>query len=132
MEAYSLVVQDLVLPNWHDSGLGDARDIDLLRDSFLLKYLGDHPEDKSHIEMQLLKILNDMVAQYYLQDLKCTRTNQVHSRRLCNHSAYGGSLVLSKSADSFRSVLRDFESVADFYDLKLMSNQLSWLRSLHF
>jgi DNA polymerase epsilon subunit 1 len=123
---YSLVVQDMILPHWNTS-----RDLDLLRDSFLLRYLNQHPEDKSQIEMQILKTLNEMIDQYYLQDLRCKRTNQVHSRRLCNHSAYGGSLLLSKSAESFRSLLEDFQSVADFYNFSLMANQLSWLRSLH-
>mmetsp|Transcript_41342 Transcript_41342/g.87963 ORF Transcript_41342/g.87963 Transcript_41342/m.87963 type:complete len:231 (-) Transcript_41342:64-756(-) len=124
LPAYTLVLPDLILPQWNES-----RDVDLLRDTVLLKYLQEHPEDKPCIEMQLLEALNELVAQYYLQDLKCKRTNQVHSRRLCNHSTYGGSLVLSKSAEAFGRVLRDFSAVAEYYDMKLMTSQVSWLMS---
>ncbi len=92
-----------------------------------LRYLQEFPEDKPCVEVQLMDALSELVAQYYLQDLKCKRTNQVHSRRLCNHSTYGGSLVLSKSAEAFARVLRDFSAVAEYYDMKLMANQVSWL-----
>ena len=119
---YSLIVQDLILPQWND-----ARDVDLLRDDLLLKYLREYPEDKGQIEMHLLKSMNELMTQYYLQDLKCKRTNQVHSRRLCNHSVYGGNLVLSKSKEHFQQTLKDLRVVAEFYDFKLVTFQLSWL-----
>ena len=62
-----------------------------------------------------------------MQDLRCQRTNQVHERRLCNHSSYGGGLALSKPGGGLRDVIGDFKSVADFYGLALLSEQLSWL-----
>ena len=74
-----------------------------------------------------MKSMNELMTQYYLQDLKCKRTNQVHSRRLCNHSVYGGNLVLSKSKEHFQQTLKDLRVVAEFYDFKLVTFQLSWL-----
>jgi len=124
LPTFSLVVPDLVLPHWNES-----RDMDLLRDWTLGTYLNENPHDKPHIEEQIIRFFQNHLSDYYMQDLKCKRTNQVHSRRLCNHSTYGGSLVLSKSAEAFGRVLRDFSAVAEYYDMKLMTSQVSWLMS---
>ena len=119
---FSLVVPDLILPKWNES-----RDVDLLRDTILAAYLKDHPSDKSHVEEQVIAFFQNRLSQYYMQDLKCKRTNQVHERRLCNHSSFGGNLVLSKGAEDFKTIMRDFVSVAEFYDFGLLADQLSWL-----
>jgi len=122
LPTFSLVVPDLVLPHWNES-----RDMDLLRDWTLGTYLNENPHDKPHIEEQIIRFFQNHLSDYYMQDLKCKRTNQVHERRLCNHSSYGGSLVLSRPAEHFKMLTADFKAVAGFYDFKLLADQLSWL-----
>ena len=119
---FSLIVPDLIFSRWNES-----RDVDLLRDWTLGTYLTENPQDKHHVEEQIIRFFQGHLADYYMQDLRCQRTNQVHERRLCNHSSYGGGLALSKPGGGLRDVIGDFKSVADFYGLALLSEQLSWL-----
>ncbi|XP_057988015.1 DNA polymerase epsilon catalytic subunit A isoform X2 [Hevea brasiliensis] len=127
-----------VLPNVICSYCNDCRDLDLCRDSALLAQEWrcavpqcGQPYDREVMENSLLQIVRQRERLYHLQDLVCTRCNQVKAAHLAEQCACAGSYRCKEDLSEFRSKMQIFLNVAIRQKFQLLQECTSWILEIH-
>ncbi|XP_020536143.1 DNA polymerase epsilon catalytic subunit A isoform X2 [Jatropha curcas] len=123
-----------VLPNVICSYCNDCRDLDLCRDSALLAQEWrcavpqcGQPYNREVMENALLQIVRQRERLYHLQDLVCTRCNQVKAAHLAEQCACAGSYRCKEDVSEFRRKMQIFLNVAIHQKFQLLQECTSWI-----
>ncbi|WCJ41776.1 DNA polymerase epsilon catalytic subunit A [Euphorbia peplus] len=123
-----------VLPNVICSYCNDCKDLDLCRDSALLGQEWrcavpqcGQPYNQEVMENALLQIVRQRERLYHLQDLVCTRCNQVKALHLADQCACGGSYRCKEDVSEFRSKMQVFLNIAVRQKFQLLQECTSWI-----
>lgn len=102
----------------------DDRTLDLCRDADLIAAADrgewrcarcDYVYDRAAIEMRLLAIVQQQVAQYTMQDLRCSRCARIKANNLAPYCACSGKWVQRVSREDTLRNLRQARAIAEYY-----------------
>ena len=115
------------LPDVHCTECHECRDVDLcvtlpedeesLQRQWLCAGCGS-PYDVDNVERRLVDIVQKKCIRYQLQDLRCTKTQQVAIRSLSRTSECSAALKLDIPRDEFLGQLTILRNLANFYELE--------------
>ncbi|KAI4373579.1 hypothetical protein MLD38_011693 [Melastoma candidum] len=123
-----------ILPNVICSYCNDCRDLDLSRDSSLLSQEWccavpqcGQPYPHDVMENALLQIVRQRERIYHLQDLVCSRCNQVKGAHLTEQCTCGGTFRCKEDASEFRARMQIFSTIAFHQKFQLLQECTSWI-----
>ncbi|KAI1957403.1 DNA polymerase epsilon catalytic subunit [Ophidiomyces ophidiicola] len=112
-----------------------TRDLDFCRDGDILPEKGDPAGsskrwcchycnteyDRLALEEKMVGEVEGLVLEWQMQDLKCTKCKALMANPLLEHCSCGGSWTTMLDRRAVERKLRVFQSVAEFYGLKMLT-----------
>jgi DNA polymerase epsilon subunit 1 len=126
-----------VLPEVICEMCNNCRDLDLCRDPHILSdedgrtmwrcsHCGN-AYDLALIEQSLINAVQRRSMSYTLQDLICTRCNQVKDVNMMEYCPCGGRYSRTLSSDSFTQQMKTFRNIARHYGMVILEDTVSWI-----
>lgn len=118
---------------------GFVRDIDLLRDDYLLVQSGPagirnwvcescgEEYSRLTVEERLIQDIHKLVAVYQVQDLRCTKCRRIRDDDMSQHCDCSGTWAETVPRSSVDKSLSAYSQAADFFDLRLVRGVLDAL-----
>lgn len=116
----------------------DDRTLDLCRDADLIAAAGrgewrcarcDFVYDRAAIEMRLLAIVQQHVAQYAMQDLRCSRCARIKANNLAPYCECSGQWTQRTTREDTLRRLRQARAIAEFYAFPVLHANVATLIS---
>ncbi|KAF9543309.1 DNA polymerase epsilon catalytic subunit [Mortierella hygrophila] len=85
--------------------------------------------DREAIEESMVSIVERMVDQYQMQDLKCVKCRRVKADHLGEWCECSGRFVTVLGRNDYLRKMRVFENIAEFYGLSLLKEIVAWTLS---
>ncbi|KAG0320031.1 DNA polymerase epsilon catalytic subunit [Dissophora globulifera] len=85
--------------------------------------------DREAIEESIVTIVERMVDQYQMQDLRCVKCRRVKADHLGQWCECSGRFVTTLGRADYLRKMRVFENIADFYGLPLLREVVAWTLS---
>ncbi|KAF9181365.1 DNA polymerase epsilon catalytic subunit [Haplosporangium sp. Z 11] len=82
--------------------------------------------DRDAIEESMVAIVERMVDQYQMQDLKCVKCRRVKADHLGEWCECSGRFVTVLGRNEYLRKMRVFENIAEFYGLALLKEIIGW------
>ncbi|KAG0248938.1 DNA polymerase epsilon catalytic subunit [Mortierella polycephala] len=82
--------------------------------------------DRDAIEESMVAIVERLVDQYQMQDLKCVKCRRVKADHLGEWCECSGRFVTMLGRNEHLRKMRVFENIAEFYDLALLKEIIGW------
>ncbi|KAG0052419.1 DNA polymerase epsilon catalytic subunit [Gryganskiella cystojenkinii] len=83
--------------------------------------------DRDAIEESMVAIVERMVDQYQMQDLKCVKCRRVKADHLGEWCECSGRFVTVMGRNDYLRKMRVFENIAEFYGLVLLKEVVTWI-----
>lgn len=83
--------------------------------------------DNEEIEMRIIDVVQRKLMSYVLQDLRCTRCNEIKRENLAQFCTCAGDFVPLISAKDIDQLLRTFLKVADYHKMDLLQETVQQL-----
>ena len=83
--------------------------------------------DREAIEESMVAIVERMVDQYQMQDLKCIKCRRVKADHLGEWCECSGRFVTVLGRNEYLKKMRVFENIAEFYGLVLLKEIVTWI-----
>jgi len=126
-----------VIPGIICKSCNSCRDLDLCKEPFQGNDDNGRPGwqcncrnfyDSEEIEFILTDSLQRSAMGYTLQDLKCTKCNEVKQGNMAANCSCGGYFVNSITASSFAKKLKIFQKIAKHYKMDQLKEMVEWIK----